>query len=129
MRWVKPLLVLILSSNLTHSTQSFFIISALMTMLVTFVTILVAQLTPATRLYFNNIPSGPIAIMFAALYQYARLVPPAYHFRIFGLAMSDKVWVYALAAQVRASLVLCFSAPSSIPNRRARTSTHVRRQR
>ena len=105
--------------------QSFFIISALMTMLVTFVTILVAQLTPATRLYFNNIPSGPIAIMFAALYQYARLVPPAYHFRIFGLAMSDKVWVYALAAQVRAFLVLCFSVLSSIPNRRARKSTHV----
>lgn len=69
-------------------------------MLLSFVALLVAQLTPATSTWFNNIPPGPIAIMSALLYQYMRLVPPAYHFRIFGLGMSDKVWVYAIAAQV-----------------------------
>ncbi|KAI0375933.1 hypothetical protein BV20DRAFT_1032305 [Pilatotrama ljubarskyi] len=79
---------------------SFLIISAVTTMLVSFVALLVAQLTPVTSTLFNNIPPGPIAIMSALLYQYMRLVPPAYNFRIFGLGMSDKVWVYAIAAQL-----------------------------
>ncbi|KAH9943193.1 uncharacterized protein BXZ73DRAFT_87581 [Epithele typhae] len=79
---------------------SFFIISILTTMLLSFLAMLVAQLNPITRVFFNNVPPGPIAIMYAALYQYLRLVPPAYHFRIFGLPMSDKVWVYAIAAQL-----------------------------
>ncbi|EIW61608.1 uncharacterized protein TRAVEDRAFT_118194 [Trametes versicolor FP-101664 SS1] len=79
---------------------SFLVISAVTTMLLSFVALLVAQLTPATSTWFNNIPPGPIAIMSALLYQYMRLVPPAYHFRIFGLGMSDKVWVYAIAAQL-----------------------------
>ena len=85
--------------------QSFFIISTLMSMLISFVAILLAQLTPVTRSLFNNIPPGPVAIMFAALYQYVRLVPPAYHFRIFGVSMSDKIWVYALAFQVSVSVL------------------------
>ncbi|KAI0353122.1 hypothetical protein OH77DRAFT_664574 [Trametes cingulata] len=79
---------------------SFLIISAVTTMLVSFVALLLAQLTPVTSSLFNNIPPGPIAIMSALLYQYMRLVPPAYHFRIFGVGMSDKVWVYAIAAQL-----------------------------
>ncbi len=70
-------------------------------MLVSFVTLLLSQLTPMTRTNFNNIPGGPFAILFAILYQYMRLVPPAYHFKIFGLGMSDKFWIYAIAFQVR----------------------------
>ena len=81
-------------------------------MLVSFVALLLSQLTPVTRSTFNNIPPGPVAIMFATVYQYMRLVPPAYHFRIFGVGMSDKIWVYALAAQVGPSrlrlYVLCW---------------------
>ena len=69
-------------------------------MLVSFVTLLLSQLTPVTRTTFNNIPAGPIAIIFAVLYQYMRLVPPAYHFKVFGVGMSDKIWVYAIAIQV-----------------------------
>lgn len=38
--------------------------------------------------------------MFALVYQYMRLVPPAYHFRVFGVGMSDKIWAYAVAVQV-----------------------------
>ncbi|KAH9899579.1 hypothetical protein C8Q73DRAFT_638142 [Cubamyces lactineus] len=79
---------------------SFLIISAVTTMLLSFAALLVAQLTPVTGALFNNIPPGPIAVMAAVLYQYMRLVPPAYHFRIFGVGMSDKVWVYAIAAQL-----------------------------
>lgn len=83
-------------------------------MLVSFVALLLSQLTPVTRSTFNNIPPGPVAIMFATVYQYMRLVPPAYHFRIFGVGMSDKIWVYALAAQVGPSrlrlYVLCWGS-------------------
>ncbi|KAI0677270.1 hypothetical protein C8Q78DRAFT_1001929 [Trametes maxima] len=82
---------------------SFLIISAATTALMTFVALLVAQLTPVTGSLFNNIPPGPIAIMSALLYQYMRLVPPAYHFRIFGVGFSDKAWVYAIAAQLAAT--------------------------
>ncbi|KAI0832709.1 hypothetical protein BC628DRAFT_1441792 [Trametes gibbosa] len=82
---------------------SFLIISAVTTMLISFLALLVAQMTPVTSSLFNNIPPGPIAITSAVLYQYTRLVPPAYHFRIFGVGMSDKVWVYAIAAQLAIS--------------------------
>ncbi|KAI0650462.1 hypothetical protein C8Q79DRAFT_943802 [Trametes meyenii] len=82
---------------------SFLIISAVTTALMTFVALLVAQLAPITGSLFNNIPPGPIAIISALLYQYMRLVPPAYHFRVFGVGMSDKVWVYAIAAQLAAT--------------------------
>ncbi|OSD04562.1 hypothetical protein PYCCODRAFT_1443827 [Trametes coccinea BRFM310] len=82
---------------------SFLIISAVTTMLISFIALLVARLTPVTSSLFNNIPPGPIAVMSAVLYQYIRLVPPAYHFRIFGLGMSDKIWVYAIAAQLAAT--------------------------
>ena len=54
-----------------------------------------------TRANFNNIPGGPFAILFTIVYQYMRLVPAAYHFRVFGLGMSDKIWIYTIAFQVR----------------------------
>lgn len=61
---------------------------------------LALRVLPYTAGLFNAIPSGPIAILFAIIHQYIRLVPEAYHFKIFGLGMSDKIWVYALAVQV-----------------------------
>ncbi|RPD66887.1 hypothetical protein L226DRAFT_608168 [Lentinus tigrinus ALCF2SS1-7] len=79
---------------------SFFVISAVTTILVSFLALLLAQITPVTRSLLNNIPPGPVAIMFALVYQYMRLVPSAYHFRIFGVGMSDKIWVYAVAVQL-----------------------------
>ncbi|CDO73809.1 hypothetical protein BN946_scf185015.g138 [Trametes cinnabarina] len=82
---------------------SFLIISAVTTMLISFIALILAQLTPVTSSLFNNIPPGPIAVMSAVIYQYIRLVPPVYHFRIFGLGMSDKIWVYAIAAQLAAT--------------------------
>ncbi|KAL7282615.1 hypothetical protein ACG7TL_004087 [Trametes sanguinea] len=100
---------------------SFLIISAVTTMLISFIALLVARLTPVTSSLFNNIPPGPIAVMSAVLYQYIRLVPPAYHFRIFGLGMSDKIWVYAIAAQVGTfspwTLVVVLIAKTNAPMR------------
>ncbi|KZP13454.1 hypothetical protein FIBSPDRAFT_671483, partial [Athelia psychrophila] len=41
---------------------------------------------------------GPAPLVFAILWQYARIVPRAYVFRVFGVVGSNKAFVYALAA-------------------------------
>jgi hypothetical protein len=48
----------------------------------------------------NVIPSGPVGLGFSLVYQFLRLVPSTYQFRIFGVAISNKVFLYALASQV-----------------------------
>jgi hypothetical protein len=48
----------------------------------------------------NHISSGPSALVFSILYQYLRIVPSAYQFRIFGVTLSDKSFSYILASQV-----------------------------
>ncbi|PIL37399.1 hypothetical protein GSI_01093 [Ganoderma sinense ZZ0214-1] len=93
---------------------SFFIISAVTTMVVSFVALLLAQLIPMTRANFNNIPGGPFAILFAIIYQYMRLVPPAYHFRVFGLGMSDKIWIYAIAFQLTVARLPATLLPTAV---------------
>ncbi|KAI1796117.1 hypothetical protein LXA43DRAFT_988443 [Ganoderma leucocontextum] len=93
---------------------SFFVISAVTTMLVSFVTLLLAQLTPMTRTNFNNMPGGPFAILFAIVYQYMRLVPPAYHFRVFGVGMSDKIWIYAIAIQLTVARLPATVLPTAV---------------
>lgn len=57
---------------------------------------------------FNVIPSGPVGLAFGLLYQYFVLVPATYHFRVFGVTFSNKVFLYTLA------LPLAFSQPSTI---------------
>jgi len=52
------------------------------------------------RVGINHIPAGPTAVVFSMLYQWYRLVPPAYHFRIFGVPLSNKSFTYMLASQV-----------------------------
>jgi len=56
---------------------------------------------------FNAIPSGPVGLAFSLLYQFFSLVPATYHFRVFGIAFSNKAFAYALALQ------LAFSQPWS----------------
>ncbi len=48
----------------------------------------------------NHISPGPTAVVFSIIYQYFRLVPHAYEFKVFGVVMSDKIWVYATVSQV-----------------------------
>lgn len=38
--------------------------------------------------------------MFSALYQYHRIIPVTYRFRVFGIVMSNKLFLYVLALQV-----------------------------
>ena len=69
---------------------------------------LTLRVLPYTAALFNSVPSGPIAVVFAIIHQYIRLVPEAYHFKIFGVGMTDKIWVYALAVQVKKLLPVLF---------------------
>ena len=55
---------------------------------------------------FNVIPSGPVGLAFSLVYQYFTLVPTTYHFRVFGIAFSNKAFLYGLASQVNKSLNL-----------------------
>ena len=43
---------------------------------------------------------GPSTFVFSLLYQYSRIVPAAYAYRIFGLPLSNKSTNYLLAFQV-----------------------------
>lgn len=60
------------------------------------------HMLPTVGSLANHIPAGPTAIIFSILYQYYRVVPEAYEFKVFGITMSDKIWVYASASQVSA---------------------------
>ncbi|TRM67825.1 hypothetical protein BD626DRAFT_626221 [Schizophyllum amplum] len=48
----------------------------------------------------NSIAGGPTSLVFAILYQYSRVVPSVYRFRVFGLTLSNKSFLYLLALQV-----------------------------
>ena len=49
---------------------------------------------------FNVIPPGPVGLAFSLVYQYFSLVPTTYHFRVFGVTLSNKTFLYVLASQV-----------------------------
>ncbi|KAG9070750.1 hypothetical protein KI688_008290 [Linnemannia hyalina] len=48
----------------------------------------------------NVLPAGPYGVLFAALYQFYRVIPTMYEFKVFGIAFTDKVFMYALATQL-----------------------------
>jgi hypothetical protein len=43
------------------------------------------------------------ALIFSALYQYHRIIPVTYRFRVFGIVMNDKMFLYVLAFQLALS--------------------------
>ncbi|KIY50197.1 hypothetical protein FISHEDRAFT_57542 [Fistulina hepatica ATCC 64428] len=49
---------------------------------------------------FNVILGGPTTLVFAILYQYSRIVPAMYKFRIFGAPLNNKSFMYMLALQL-----------------------------
>ncbi|KIL70342.1 hypothetical protein M378DRAFT_156458 [Amanita muscaria Koide BX008] len=55
------------------------------------------------RYGLNHIAMGPSVLIFSLLYQYSRIVPAAYNFRIFGIPLSNKNMPYLLAAQLAIS--------------------------
>lgn len=52
------------------------------------------------RVGLNFMSLGPSALIFSILYQYSRIVPPVYNYRIFGVPLSNKSLNYLLALQV-----------------------------
>jgi len=77
---------------------SFALVATLTSIILEFISLLLFS-----RLGLNYIPSGPSALIFAILYQYWRLIPSAYEFRIFGLSLSNKSFVYVLGLQLAVS--------------------------
>ncbi|KAI9276360.1 hypothetical protein BY458DRAFT_505604 [Sporodiniella umbellata] len=64
------------------------------------------------RVGLKSIPSGPYALLFSILYQYYRIIPVTYRFRIFGCVMTDKLFLYTLALQLAFSGTLQTIVPS-----------------
>ncbi|KAA1466556.1 hypothetical protein DENSPDRAFT_831407 [Dentipellis sp. KUC8613] len=77
---------------------SFALMTTLVSTILEFLSLLAFQ-----RLGFNFIPAGPTTFIFSLLYQYSRLVPSAYGFRVFGVIVNDKIFSYVLAFQLALS--------------------------
>ncbi|KAI9513286.1 hypothetical protein F5148DRAFT_288017 [Russula earlei] len=83
---------------------SFLVVSTLLVTVLELLSLLVFHQFDSA---FNIIPSGPVGLAFSLVHQYFSLVPATYHFRVFGIAFSNKAFLYALALQ------LAFSQPWS----------------
>ncbi|KAK4509848.1 uncharacterized protein ATC70_007152 [Mucor velutinosus] len=69
-------------------------------------------LAVSSRYGFKSIASGPYAILFSILYQYQKIIPASYQVSMLGATLSDKIYVYAAAAQ----FLLSNSSSSIIPS-------------
>lgn len=81
--------------------QSFLVASFLVATILEFASLLLFY-----KAGVNHMVPGPLAVTFSVLYQYWRILPAAYRFRIFGIPFSDKSFHYLLAAQVLSVLPL-----------------------
>ncbi|KAJ8087049.1 hypothetical protein PM082_005874 [Marasmius tenuissimus] len=52
------------------------------------------------RAGLTHLPAGPFALVFSLLYQYSRIIPTVYDFRVFGIPLSNKSFMYILAVQL-----------------------------
>ncbi|KAJ1658052.1 hypothetical protein IWQ61_002639 [Dispira simplex] len=57
-------------------------------------------LISGNALGLNVLPAGPYGVIFSALYQFYRLIPATYKFRVLSLTFSDKSYMYFLAFQL-----------------------------
>lgn len=73
---------------------SFALISTITTTILEFLSLLVFQ-----RFGLNQFSMGPTALTFNLLYQYSRIVPSTYNYRIFGIPLNSKSMLYLLALQ------------------------------
>ncbi|KAJ7584360.1 hypothetical protein C8J56DRAFT_950823 [Mycena floridula] len=74
---------------------SFLVITLILTRIFEFLSLLLLY-----PLGLNFFSSGPTPLLFSVLYQWARIVPVVYHFRIFGVPLSNKSFAYLLALQL-----------------------------
>ncbi|KNZ76449.1 UBA domain-containing protein 14, partial [Termitomyces sp. J132] len=88
---------------------SFVVVSSIL------VTILeLASLIVFHRAGLNHIAMGPAAVVFSIMYQYSRIVPATYKYRIFGVPLNNKSFLYLLAAQTAISRLPSSGAVSII---------------
>ncbi|KAF5387674.1 hypothetical protein D9615_000722 [Tricholomella constricta] len=59
------------------------------------------------RVGLNHFAMGPSPLIFSMLYQYARIVPSTYNYRIFGIPLNSKSLIYLLAIQVQSLHFRC----------------------
>ncbi|KAM0749836.1 hypothetical protein T439DRAFT_302814 [Meredithblackwellia eburnea MCA 4105] len=55
------------------------------------------------RIGFTKIPAGPFAIVFAILYQFSRLIPSSFYWKVFGVEVTDNIGHYFVASQLLSS--------------------------
>ncbi|KAI8381126.1 uncharacterized protein BYT42DRAFT_565351 [Radiomyces spectabilis] len=60
----------------------------------------IGALVSLARLGLRSFPGGPFALIFVMVYQYHRVIPVTYRFRVFGVTFNDKCFVYFLALQM-----------------------------
>ncbi|KAI8076884.1 uncharacterized protein BX664DRAFT_344168 [Halteromyces radiatus] len=60
----------------------------------------IGALVTGIKLGFRYVPGGPYALLFAMLYQYHRMVPGLYRFRIFNITFNNKIFLYMLCFQI-----------------------------
>jgi len=77
---------------------SFAVISTLLSTLLEFLSLILFH-----RAGLDYIPPGPSALIFSIIYQYSRIVPSSYNFRIFGLPLTNKSFAYVFALQLSLS--------------------------
>ncbi|THH30326.1 hypothetical protein EUX98_g3864 [Antrodiella citrinella] len=82
---------------------SFLSLSVVVNSLLQFIAMLALRPLPYFGTNFNRIHAGPTALLFSVVYQYLRIIPYAYQFKVFGVSFNDKVWTYALASQFAVS--------------------------
>ncbi|CAO3687266.1 unnamed protein product [Umbelopsis ramanniana] len=73
----------------------------------------VGALVMLAKLGLRSIPAGPFAILFAMLYQYHRIIPVTYKFKIFGVTLSDKMYIYVIATHMMLSQSIATIAPAA----------------
>jgi hypothetical protein len=89
--------------SLPKVPQSFLVVtSALNTALIFFALLLFH------RWGFNYVPPGPITIVFSVIYQYYRIVPPTYHFRLSAVSISNKAPMYFLGLTVSLFFIIIY---------------------
>ncbi|KAE9407286.1 hypothetical protein BT96DRAFT_963238 [Gymnopus androsaceus JB14] len=82
----------------THKFASFVLVSILLSTLLQFAALLLFHCVG-----FNHVFSGPLPLVFSILYQYSRIVPAVYKFKVFSVTFNNKSFVYALALQLAVS--------------------------
>ncbi|CAK5263131.1 unnamed protein product [Mycena citricolor] len=74
---------------------SFVLISTMLSTILEFVALILFH-----RAGLAQIPAGPIALIFSIIYQWSRIVPHSYQFRIFGVPLTNKSFTFISALQL-----------------------------